>query len=96
MKKNVGGTERTARLVIGTVFVLVGAAGYAGLVPLASLLPQFLTSILVVLVGAILLVTGAIRWCPISAAIGRTSYRTEASETPEPQVEGQSEGQKSA
>ena len=85
MNKNVGGTERTARLVVGAMLAVVGIAGYAGLVTLAWIgVGQALAAVLLVLVGAILLVTGAIRWCPISAAIGRNTSGGETEEAAEP------------
>lgn len=76
MKKNVGGMDRIARLVIGPVLVLAGIAGYAGFLALAvGPLPQALASVLVFLVGAILLVTGLVQKCPINQLIGLNTYR---------------------
>jgi len=75
MNKNVGGIDRTARLVIGPVLVLVGVAGYAGLLGLAfGPLPQALTSVLVFLVGTILLVTGLVQKCPLNRILGFDTY----------------------
>lgn len=83
MQKNVGGADRVARLVIGSVLLVVGVAGYAGLVGLAvGPVPQALASLLVVLVGAILLVTGITRWCPLNRLFGIDTYR-DADETEE-------------
>lgn len=71
MARNVGGVDRTARLVVGAVLVLVGIAGYAGKVVLAvGPVPQALASVVVGLVGAILLVTGIVRWCPLNRLLG--------------------------
>lgn len=80
MKKNVGGTDRIARLVVGPVLLLLGIAGYAGLLALAvGPLPQALTSVILFLVGAILLVTGVVQKCPINRIIGLdTHHRKEA------------------
>lgn len=80
MKKNVGGTDRIARLIIGSVLVLAGISGYIGLLTLAvGPLPQALTSVVVFLVGAILLVTGTVQKCPINGLIGFNTYdQTEA------------------
>ncbi|MEF8757419.1 MAG: DUF2892 domain-containing protein [Halobacteriales archaeon] len=76
MKLNVGGGERTARLVVGALLLVVGLAGYAGMVPVAvGPFPQFLTSVVLALVGLILVVTGAVRFCPLNALFGRNSAR---------------------
>lgn len=82
MQKNVGGLDRIARLILGPVLVLAGVAGYAGLVTLAvGPVPQALASALVVLVGAILVVTGAVQRCPINRLLGVNTYREPAAET---------------
>lgn len=76
MKKNVGGTDRVARLVIGPVLILAGIAGYAGLLALAvGPLPQALTAVIVFLVGTILLVTGLVQRCPLNGLLGLNTYR---------------------
>jgi hypothetical protein len=76
MKKNVGGTDRLARLVIGPVLVLVGIAGYAGLLSLAvGPLPQALTSVIVFLIGTVLLVTGLVQKCPLNRLLKLNTYR---------------------
>ncbi|MDX1747838.1 MAG: DUF2892 domain-containing protein [Halobacteriales archaeon] len=70
MEKNVGGLDRTARLVIGGL-LLVGAvvafAGYTtwGVTVAAAAL----------VVGAILLVTGATQKCPIHQAVGINTFK---------------------
>lgn len=76
MKKNVGGTDRIVRLVIGAVLVLAGIAGYAGFLALAvGPLPQALTSVIVFLVGTILVVTGIVQKCPLNRLLGLNTYR---------------------
>jgi hypothetical protein len=76
MDLNVGGSERTVRLVAGGLLVLLGIGGYAGLIPVAvGPFPQFLTSVVLALVGLILVVTGAVRFCPLNALFGRNSAR---------------------
>ena len=76
MKKNVGGADRIARLVVGPVLILSGIAGYAGLFALAvGPLPQTLTSVILFLVGAILLVTGLVQRCPANRIIGLDTHR---------------------
>lgn len=72
MNCNVGGYDRTGRLAIGAILLVVGIAGYAGFVWLAvGPLPQFLTAVLLALIGIILLATGALQFCPINQVLGR-------------------------
>jgi hypothetical protein len=74
MNRNVGGSERIARLGIGALLLLLGVAGYAGAIPVAvGPLPQALTAIALVVVGVILLVTGSVQYCPINQLVGRDS-----------------------
>lgn len=55
MKPNIGQTDRIIRFVVGIVLLLVGLfAGVAGAL-----------QVILVLLGAILLVTAAIRVCPL-------------------------------
>lgn len=78
MKKNVGGRDRAARLVIGPVLILAGIAGYAGLLTLAvGPLPQALTAVIAFLVGTILLVTGLVQRCPLHRLLGLDTSRQE-------------------
>lgn len=66
MEKNVGGLDRTARLVIGAILVLAAIAIYTGYLALGAI-----AALVAVVVGAILLITGATQQCPINRAIGR-------------------------
>lgn len=76
MDPNVGGVDRTVRLVLGVVLLVLGVAGYAGLVWVAvGPLPQFLTSVLLGLLGAVLLVTGLTRQCLINRLLGVDTTR---------------------
>ena len=68
--ENVGGMDRKVRMALGVLLVALGAAGYAGVVPLASIGPQALTSVAVTLVGLVLLVTGYFRSCMLYRLIG--------------------------
>lgn len=71
MQKNVGGLDRIARFVIGAILVLAGIAGYIGMIRVAmGPMPQALMALLLVVVGAILLVTGYTQKCPINSGIG--------------------------
>jgi hypothetical protein len=75
MKKNVGGMDRIARLVVGPLLIMTGVAGYVGLLTLAvGPLPQALTSVLVFLVGIILLVTGLVQKCSLNRVLGFNTY----------------------
>jgi hypothetical protein len=87
MKKNVGGRDRTARLVVGPLLILAGIAGYVGFLGLAvGPLPQALTSVIVFLVGAILLVTGVVQTCPLNRLLGVNTYREEETGGPDGQA----------
>jgi uncharacterized membrane protein len=87
MKKNVGGMDRTARLVVGPLLVLAGIAGYAGMLTLAvGPLPQALTSVAVFLIGAILLVTGFVQKCPLNQVLRLDTYRRAETEESDAQA----------
>lgn len=76
MKKNVGGADRIARLVVGPILILAGIAGYVGVFVLAvGPVPQALASVIVFLVGTILLVTGLVQQCPLNKLLGLDTYR---------------------
>lgn len=76
MKTNVGGADRTARLLVGSALLVLGSAGYLGTVRLAiGPVPQALASIVVILVGLVLFVTGATRKCPINRLLGIDTSR---------------------
>jgi hypothetical protein len=60
MKCNVGGIDRTGRIVLGVALTVVGLAA-----------PLDMTWMIVVLVvAAIALVTAAVRFCPANAILG--------------------------
>ncbi|MFB6211807.1 MAG: DUF2892 domain-containing protein [Halobacteriales archaeon] len=65
MDKNVGGIDRTGRLVIGGLLGIAGLAVLGGFWALGGTIGLF-----VLIVGAILLVTGTTQKCPINAAAG--------------------------
>ena len=69
MDKNVGGLDRTARLVIGALLVVAFAASYVGYFELG-----LTVGLAALLVGAILLVTGTAQRCPINQAAGIDTY----------------------
>lgn len=64
MKCNVGGAERVARILIGFVLITVAYLSLAST-----------GAIVAYVVGAILLVTGLIRFCPITTMLGIDTCR---------------------
>lgn len=65
MKKNVGGLDRTGRIVIGAILALAGIVVLAGYWDIGALIGG-----VALLVGAILLVTGTTQKCPINQVAG--------------------------
>ena len=65
MQKNVGGIDRTGRLVIGAIAVLAGVAALLGYWAVG-----IVTAVIALVIGAILLVTGTTQKCPINDAAG--------------------------
>jgi len=78
--------DRIIRLGVGPILMMVGIAGYVGLLTVAvGPLPQAITSVLVMLIGVVLLITGLIQRCPINRILGFNTYRKNErreSETP--------------
>lgn len=69
-ERNVGGLDRTGRLVAGALLVLAAIVvymGYLGLGPAVAVVAP--------VVGAVLLVTGATQRCPINQAAGSNTIR---------------------
>lgn len=68
--------DRTARIALGAVLLLVGVGGYAGLVPLAwTGIGQALTGVIAGLLGLVLLATGLARTCLVYSALGINTDR---------------------
>jgi hypothetical protein len=65
MERNVGGLDRTARLVLGPLLAIAGLA-----IVLGYLVTNVYLGAALVLVGVIFLVTGAIQQCPINQLLG--------------------------
>lgn len=65
MERNVGGMDRTARIVIGMLAVGGGIAALAGYLAVGAVIGA-----VALVVGAILLVTGTTQRCPINEAAG--------------------------
>lgn len=61
MERNVGGLDRTARLAVGIVLVLASAMAFAGYWAVGVVV-----GVVALLVGAILLLTGTTRKCPVN------------------------------
>lgn len=71
VQQNVGGTDRVVRLVVGSILIVVGLAGYAGFVGLAiGPLSQALAAVLAVLIGLVFTVTGLARFCLLYPIFG--------------------------
>ena len=70
MDKNVGGLDRTARLTVGSLLVIAVAAGFYGFFELGLTI-----GLLGLLVGGILLVTGAAERCPLWLALRVNTHR---------------------
>ena len=70
MDKNVGGLDRTARLVVGTLLLVAVAASFVGYLQLG-----LTVALAGLLVAGILLVTGTAEKCPINQAAGINTYR---------------------
>jgi hypothetical protein len=65
MNCNVGGIDRTVRIVLGIALLLVGL-----LAPL-----DMTWRVIVLVIAAIALVTAAIRFCPVNAMLGLNSCK---------------------
>jgi len=75
MKKNVGGLDRTARLILGPILVLVGVAVAAGFldIGLVGTLGLAVTAIILV-AGAIFVITGTTQKCPANKVAGINTH----------------------
>lgn len=71
MRTNVGDNDRKIRLALGTILVAMGAAGYSGFLPVANMIPQALTSVILSATGIALLLTGYFRKCLVYRALGK-------------------------
>ncbi len=60
MKHNVGGMDRTSRIVIGILLLLIAFFGPIGMA----------WRIVALIIAAIALITAAVRYCPLNAALG--------------------------
>jgi hypothetical protein len=67
MKCNVGGIDRTVRIVLGVVLLIVGLAAPV----------ELIWRIVALVVAGIALVTAAVRFCPANAVMGINSCEGE-------------------
>ena len=67
MKPNVGGMDRTGRIVIGIVLLFVGLAA-----PISAM-----WQIVALVVAAIALITAAVRFCPANLLLGINTCKLE-------------------
>jgi hypothetical protein len=67
MKRNVGGLDRTVRIVLGIVLLIVGL-----LAPI-----EMLWRVVALVIAAIALVTAFLRFCPLNAILGFDSSKAE-------------------
>lgn len=65
MDKNVGGIDRTGRIVIGVVVAIAGIAALTGYWAAGAVIGS-----IALVIGAILLATGTTQKCPINEAAG--------------------------
>jgi hypothetical protein len=70
MEINVGDTDRYIRIGLGALLLALGAAGYAGILPVANFAPQALTSVALAVIGLVLIATGAVQKCMIYSLLG--------------------------
>jgi drug/metabolite transporter (DMT)-like permease len=65
MEKNVGGIDRTGRIIIGAILAIAGIAALLGYWGAGAAIGA-----VALIVGAILFVTGTTQKCPINEAAG--------------------------
>lgn len=70
-KKNVGGTERIVRGIVGPSLIALGIAALAGLVTLAAGTAGIAVAVLAILAGMRMTVTAVTQRCYMNAVIGR-------------------------
>jgi len=68
MDRNVGDTDKIIRIIVGVALIALGLIGLG-----ASGL-----GILAMLIGAVLVVTGAINFCPLFKVLGINSHKADA------------------
>ena len=74
MDRNVGGFDRTLRIALGAVLLIVGILSFAGVFAAGGGTGMLVLRSLVVVVGAIFAVTGLLQTCPINSLLGINTY----------------------
>jgi hypothetical protein len=74
MERNVGGTDKSARVILGVALGVVSMAVVAWGEGLGTT-NQIVAAAIALLLAAILLATAGAETCPINAAVGRNTYR---------------------
>ena len=69
MDKNVGRYDRLLRVGIGSVLLIVGILSFTGAIPTGSTMAILAFQFIVILVGAVLSVTGLLQTCPLYTAL---------------------------
>ena len=64
MKRNVGGIDRTGRIIIGILLLVIGLIAPVGLT----------WHIVALVVAAVALVTATVRFCPANAILGINTF----------------------
>ena len=75
MEKNVGGFDRTWRLVGGPLVAIIGVAGLVGVISIGTVLPALL-----VVLGVVFFATGVVQKCVLNRLVGLDTYRGENAE----------------
>ncbi len=76
MEKNVGGFDRTWRLVGGALLAIIGVAALVGVVSIGTIVPALL-----VVLGVVFFATGVLQKCVLNRLVGLDTYRGEEAET---------------
>ena len=74
MERNVGGTDKSARVVLGVALGVVSMAVVAWGDALGTT-NQIVVAAIALLLAAIMLATAGAETCPINSAVGRNTYR---------------------
>jgi hypothetical protein len=69
-KENISDRESKFRVGLGALLVGLGALGYSGTIPLASFLPQALTSVTLTIIGLVLVIEGYFSRCLLYRVLG--------------------------
>lgn len=74
MERNVGGSDKTARIVLGVALGIVSMAvvAWGGVLGTTT---QIVVAAVALVVALVLLATASAESCPINSAIGRNTYR---------------------